>query len=205
MKSDTRVVSRRLRASARAMPRPSRPGLRSGSGTSYSGLPAASIGTSVIATTSENSSEKLTVSAWSRNSWPAMPVMNTIGKNTATDVSVAAVIAVPTSLVPSVAASRRERPSSRWRTTFSSTTTALSTSMPTASAMPPSDMMFSDRSNMYIMTNVPITDTGIARPVMNVARASRRNRYRTRIASRPPMSAASRTSPIAEEMNLDWS
>ncbi len=115
MKSDTRVVAWRFRASARATPRPSRPGRRSGSGTAYSGLPAASIGTSVMATMSENSSEKLTVRAWSRNSWPAMPVMNTIGKNTATDVSVAAVIAVPTSLVPSVAASTRERPSSRWR------------------------------------------------------------------------------------------
>ena len=176
MKFDTRVVSLRLPASTRAIPRPSFPGLRSGSGTSYSGLPAASIGTSVIATASENRSEKLTVSAWSRNSWPAMPVMNTIGKNTATDVSVAAVMAVPTSLVPRVAASTRERPSSRWRTMFSSTTTALSTSMPTASAMPPSDMMLSDRSNMYISTNVPITETGIARPVMSVARASRRKR-----------------------------
>ena len=99
----------------------------------------------------------------------------------------------------------RERPSSRWRTMFSSTTTALSTSMPTASAMPPSDMMLSDRSNMYIATNVPMTDTGMASPVMKVARASRRNRYRTRIASRPPISAASRTSPIADEMNFDWS
>ena len=34
--------------------------------------------------------------------------------------------------------------------------------MPTASAMPPSDMMFSDRSDMYISMNVPTTDTGIA-------------------------------------------
>jgi hypothetical protein len=45
------------------MKRPARPGWRSGSGSRYSGLPAASIGTSVIATTSEKSSEKLTVSA----------------------------------------------------------------------------------------------------------------------------------------------
>jgi hypothetical protein len=36
--------------------------------------------------------------------------MKTIGKNTATEVRVAAVIAVPTSLVPRVAASTRERP-----------------------------------------------------------------------------------------------
>ena len=54
-------------------------------------------------------------------------------------------------------------------------------------------------------TNVPSTDTGIAMPVISVARASRRNAYSTRIASRPPISAADLTSPIAAAMNLDWS
>ena len=58
---------------------------------------------------------------------------------------------------------------------LSSTTTALSTSMPTASAMPPSDMMLSVTSKAYISTNVPSTETGIAMLVMSVARASRRN------------------------------
>jgi hypothetical protein len=202
---DTQAKSRRTAADAAPIARPMRPGGRLASGGRGTSLPAASIGTSVMATTSENTSAKLTVSAWSRNSWPAMPVMNTIGKNTATEVSVAAVIAVPTSLVPRRAASTRDLPASRWRTMFSSTTTALSTSMPTASAMPPSDMMLSDRSNRCISMNVPITDTGIARPMISVARASRRNRYSTRIASRPPMIAASRTSPMAEEMKRDWS
>ncbi len=158
-----------------------------------------------MATISENTSAKVTVSAWSLNSWPATPLMKTIGKNTAMDVSVAAVTAVATSFVPSRAASAWFMPCSRRRTMLSRTTTALSTSMPTASAMPPSDMMLSDRSKAYISRKVPITDTGIATPVISVARASRRNRYSTRMASRPPMIAASRTSPIAEEMNFDWS
>ena len=105
-----------------------------------------------------------------------MPEMNTIGKNTATEVSVAAVTAVETSRVPICAASTREWPCSRLRTIASSTTTALSTSMPTASASPPSDMMLSDRSDMYISMNVPTTDTGIATLVISVVRASRRNR-----------------------------
>ncbi len=134
-----------------------------------------------------------------------MPVMNTIGKNTATEVSVEAVTAIATSPVPRRAASRRSTPCSCLRTMLSSTTTALSTSMPTASAMPPRDMMLSVTSNAYISTNVPSTDTGIAMPVMRVARASRRNAYSTRIASRPPISAADFTSPIAAEMNFDWS
>ena len=88
---------------------------------------------------------------------------------------------------------------------LSSTTTALSTSMPTASAMPPSDMMLRETSKAYISTKVPSTDTGIAMPVMSVARASRRNAYSTRIASTPPRSAADLTSPMAAEMNFDWS
>ena len=138
-------------------------------------VPAASIGTSVSATTSENASANVTVSDWSLKSWPATPVMNTIGKNTATDVSVAAVTAMATSAVPRRAASCRSSPCSWRRTMLSSTTTALSTSMPTASAMPPSDMMFSERLNAYISTNVPSTDTGMAMPAISVVRASRRN------------------------------
>ncbi len=127
------------------------------------------------ATTSENDSANVTVSDWSRNSCPATPVMNTIGKNTATEVSVAAVTAIATSAVPLRAASRRSMPCSCLRTMLSSTTTALSTSMPTASAMPPSDMMLSERSKAYMSTNVPSTETGIAMLEMRVARASRRN------------------------------
>ena len=110
------------------------------------------------------------------NSWPATPLMKTIGKNTAIEVRVAAVTAVATSRVPSRAASAWLMPCSRRRTMLSSTTTALSTSMPTASAMPPRDMMLSDRSKAYISRKVPMTDTGMAMPVIRVARASRRNR-----------------------------
>ena len=43
-------------------------------------------------------------------------------------------------------------------------------------APPPSDMMFSDRSDMFISMKVPTTETGMATLVMNVVRASRKNR-----------------------------
>ncbi len=134
-----------------------------------------------------------------------MPVMKIIGAKTATDVSVAANTAVATSAVPRRAASTRVMPFSWLRTMLSSTTTALSTSMPTASAMPPSDMMLRVMSNAYISTNVPSTDTGIAMLLISVARASRRNAYSTRIASRPPIRAEVFTSLIAAAMNVDWS
>ena len=65
-----------------------------------------------------------------------------------------------------------------------------STSMPIASAMPPSDMMFSDRPAPYITLKVATTEIGIAMATIAVVHALRRNRYRIRIASRPPSIAA---------------
>ena len=131
--------------------------------------------------------------------------MNTIGKNTAIVVSVAATTADATSLVPLRAASRMFSPCSFLRTMFSSTTIELSTSMPTASAIPPRDMMFSDTSLRYISRNVPITETGIATPVIVVARESLRKPYSTMMAMMPPRIAAFFTSSTADEMNRDWS
>ena len=58
----------------------------------------------------EKLSAKATVSDWSLNSWPAMPVMKIIGAKTATDVRVAANTAVATSAVPRRAASTRVMP-----------------------------------------------------------------------------------------------
>ena len=55
-------------------------------------------------------------------------------------VSVDAVTATPTSPAPCMAASRIESPSCLRRKMFSSTTMALSTSMPTARASPAMEM-----------------------------------------------------------------
>ena len=81
----------------------------------------------------------------------------------------------------------------------------LSTSIPTARAMPPSDMMFSEMSLVYISRKVPMTETGIAMPTMVVERESRRKPYNTMIAKMPPTSAAFFTLSTAEEMKRDWS
>ena len=132
-----------------------------------------------------------------------MPLMKTIGKKTAIVVSVAAMTAPETSAVPFLAASRVLSPCSLFRKMFSSTTMALSTSMPTASAMPPSDMMLSEISFAYISKKVPMTEIGIATAMIEVARESRRNPYSTIIARMPPKIAAVVTSLIAEAMNFD--
>ena len=81
----------------------------------------------------------------------------------------------------------------------------LSTSMPTASAMPPSDMMFSETSLVYISRNVPMTEIGMAMLTIAVERASRRKPYNTMMANRPPTSAAFLTLSTADEMKRDWS
>ena len=45
---------------------------------------------------------------------------------------------------------------------FSSTTMAASTTMPTANAMPASEMTFSDRPSAAMPTKEPMTETGMA-------------------------------------------
>jgi len=74
-----------------------------------------SIGTRVRETTKEASREKVTVSAISLNSCPAIPSTKTIGKNTATVVKVEAVTAPATSEVPFKAELYRSAPFSLYR------------------------------------------------------------------------------------------
>jgi len=91
-----------------------------------------------MATKSEQASEKVTTLENCLNITPAIPSMNRSGRNTASVVSVLAVMATATSEVPLTAASEAAMPWSRSRVMFSSTTIELSTSMPTPRASPPS-------------------------------------------------------------------
>ncbi|MBK7703729.1 MAG: hypothetical protein IPI34_13020 [bacterium] len=169
---------------------------------------ATAMGVKVSATTSEISSEKVTVSAWSRKIWPATPTTTkTMGTNTATVVRVEATTAPLTSAAPRAAAAAGASPgsSSRLRWMASSTTIELSTSMPTPSASPPSDITLSDTPRPYIRMKVATIEMGIATPMISVLRSSRRKTYSTSTASRPPSRALLRTSPTALAMNTDWS
>ena len=94
------------------------------------------MGTRVSATNSEAKRDTATVRARPRETLPAMPAAKNIGRKTATVVKVEAVIAPPTSLVPSMAASKRPLPPSMCRKMFSMTIMALLTSIPTPRAMP---------------------------------------------------------------------
>ena len=120
-------------------------------------------------------------------------------------MSVDAVTAAPTSLVPSTADRASDIPCLRRRAIDSSTTMELSTSMPMPSVRPPSDIRLSEMSSSYRRMNVASTESGIDSAMMSVERTWRRNRKSTITASRPPISAALRTSSIAFAMNTDWS
>ncbi len=159
----------------------------------------------VTATTSEASRLKVTVRAWSRKSCPAMPSTKTMGRNTATVVRVEATTAPPTSAVPLMAAAYRDCPICFLRKIDSSTTIELSTSMPMPRVNPPSDMMFSEMSSLYMATKVATTEMGMLVAMIRVLRRSRRNSSSTTMASSPPISAALRTSLTACSMKWDWS
>ncbi len=164
-----------------------------------SGLPptAASMGMRVMATASEVSKAQLTVKARSLNSWPATPRTKIRGTNTHTVVKVDAVMACPTSIVPCNAARHRSMPAARWRSILSSTTMALSTSIPMPRAKPPSDKMLSEISKKYMSRKLPTTDTGMVLPMMSVLRTSWRNKYSTSMASKPPSQAVLSTCRMA--------
>ena len=152
------------------------------------------MGIRVIATISDINIANVMVSAWSRNNCPATPCTNTSGKNTATVVRVDAITAIETSRAPLTAACRIVAPASRMRAMFSSTTIESSTTIPVASASPPSDMTLRLTPAWPMKKNVVIRDIGSDRKMMNVLRTSLRKKKMIRIARTPPINASLRTS-----------
>ena len=101
----------------------------------------ASIGTSVSETNAEAriASETITANSW--NSRPITPGMKKIGMKTATSELEIEMMVKPTSREPRSAAWNGGSPSSTWRMMFSSMTIASSTTRPTASVRPSSEML----------------------------------------------------------------
>ena len=159
------------------------------------------MGTSVTAMKRADNRANVTVSARSRNIRAASPCVKTMGTNTAIVVNVEAVIAMPTSLAPFFAAVIRSSPfSCMCRNMFSSTTMELSTTMPTASASPPSEIIFIVMPVANIGRNAARSDIGMARPMITTGLTRRRNRYSTTTASSAPHIRSFLTWPIARLM-----
>ena len=129
------------------------------------------------------SSEKNTAAATVRPNWmkycPTMPDMKLTGRNTAMIVAEVATTASPISSAASSAAWKPVLPMRMWRTMFSISTIASSTSTPATSDSASRLMPFSVKPIQYMKANVGIADSGMASAEMAVARQSRRNSHTT--------------------------
>jgi hypothetical protein len=99
---------------------------------------------------------------------------NETGRNTITSDSVVASTARPISRVPSIAASRGERPfSSITRNTFSSSMIASSITTPTINTSASIVTLLSVKSIAFITAKAPMIDVGMAMAAMIVDRHDR--------------------------------
>ena len=105
-----------------------------------------SAGDSVSALTAEMSTAALIVTANWRNSSPEMPAMKAIGTNTDSRTKVMPIIGAVTCAIAFFVASAGDRSgsSSITRSTFSTTTIASSTTMPTASTSASSETVLAE-------------------------------------------------------------
>ena len=122
--------------------------------------------------------------------------MNAVGTNTAISTRAMATRAPPTSSMVRCAASRGEYPSSRCRSTFSTTTIASSTTMPIASTRPNRDRLFSEKWKAAMTAKVPIRETGMAMIGITAARQDCRKTTTTSTTSTTAISRVFSTSSI---------
>src|SRR5215831_12417314 len=131
-----------------------------------------------------------------------MPERKADGTKTAQSVNAIDISAPPTSSIVRWAASNGDIPECILRSTFSTTTIASSTTIPTASTRPNSDRLFSDIPNIASTAKVPISDTGIAMQGMIVARQFCKNTNTTPTTKSMAMKIVTTTSLIDLEMKL---
>jgi hypothetical protein len=107
-----------------------------------------------------------------------------------------ATIGPDTSLIAWCAASRGDLPDSIWRSTFSTTTIASSTTMPIASTSPKSVSTLIEKPSSHSTANEPMMDTGTATSGINEARHVCRKRTTTMTTSAIASSRVSITESI---------
>ena len=151
---------------------------------------APSAGIRNTATAREASSDSTTVKAMPSIRRAASPSTNSTGRKTTHVVRVLATIAPATWPVPVAAACRGESPAPRRRNMDSTTTMALSTSMPTPSASPPRVTTFRLWSAKFMPNRVAKTETGTAAATISVAPGERRKSASISTASMMPAAAA---------------
>ena len=125
--------------------------------------------------------------------------MKATGTNTAISTAVVAMIGPVTSAIAFLAAASGGSPASSWRSTFSTTTIASSTTRPIASTMPSRLSMLSEKPRTCITASVAISETGIAIVGMIVARQFCRKTKTTRMTRASASKSVMTTSRIAAE------
>src|SRR5271169_3289959 len=134
---------------------------------------ADSAGVSVRALNAEIETENAIVNANWRNKMPVVPGNSATGTNTETRTNEVAMTAPATSFMATLAAlCGSEMPSTIWRSTFSMTTMASSTTKPVANVIPNSVSVFIENPSSFTKMKVPINETGIVIAGMNVVRQS---------------------------------
>ena len=143
------------------------------------------------ATTSEKNTATAAVQPNCTKYMPTSPPISEVGRNTAIRVNVVATTASPISSAASVAARRGVLPISRWRSMFSISTMASSTSTPTTSDSDSSDTVLRLKPIRCITAKVGMADSGNATAAISVARPSRRKQNTTSTASAAPSYSSS--------------
>ena len=139
--------------------------------------------------------ESVTANSW--NNKPTMPGISRIGMNTAISERLMEITVKLTSALPSSAASRTSIPASMWRTTFSSTTTASSTTKPVAMVSAISERLSTLYPSRYIGPKVPRMASGSTTAGIRVARGDCRNTNTTPITSTTAKNRLRSVSPTA--------
>ena len=133
-----------------------------------------------------------------RKNWPTTPDSRPRGAKTTTVVRVEPTTGA-TSSATALSTASGPSPRARWRWMFSTTTTASSMTRPMATARPPIDIRLIVSPKSFMNRNVEMTVRGSVTDATRVTRQSRRKTKSTATASRPPMTMASRTLPMASE------
>src|SRR5580704_3566313 len=127
-----------------------------------------SIGVSVKDTAPDTKMATLRVTANSWNCRPMIPPMNNRGMKTATSEMLIESTVNPICFAPLRVASIGERPCSTYRTMFSMTTIASSTTNPTETVSAINEMLSKLKCSSHIAAKVPANDKGTAVQVMKV-------------------------------------
>ncbi len=112
----------------------------------------------------------MTATASGEKRYLEVPCRRKIGTKTMQIESVETIVGKPTSPAPWTMASSRSFPRLRWRSTFSITTVALSTRMPTARANPPSVITLKDSPMTYMTMTAVRTESGMEARMIRVSR-----------------------------------